>query len=81
MSAEPQIAWRLVTQEDELVVLGSDGVYDVMSDDRVVALAAAAGSDAAKAAADVVEEAAAKWRTQPGADNVTAVVLLDLSLG
>ena len=68
-------------------MLGSDGVYDVLPDDQVVALAAmsaAAGKHTAAAAATgaaaLVEEAASRWRAQPGSDNVTAVVLLDLTL-
>eukprot|EP01052_Picozoa_sp_SAG31_P002798 SAG31_NODE_101_length_25195_cov_67.436758_10_plen_437_part_00 len=79
VSAEPQMSWRDITAEDKLLVLGSDGVYDVLSDEQVAAVALTS-SNATAAATNIVKEAASKWRVQPGSDNVTAIVLLELSL-
>jgi hypothetical protein len=60
VSALPQLRWRELSATDELVVLGSDGVFDVMEDGHVMR-AAAAGAPGAAAAA-LVAEGVQKWQ-------------------
>jgi len=87
VSAEPQIAThQLRSGKDELLLLGSDGVFDAMNNEEALKLAGGAaekekggGSAGAMAGAGaVVGQAAAWWRRNPGSDNITAIVVTPL---
>jgi|EP01047_Picozoa_sp_COSAG01_P009045 serine/threonine protein phosphatase PrpC len=87
VSAEPQISTHSLSAGDELLLMGSDGVFDAMDNGGAIRRAGAGfrakgtQDEAAvvAAATSVVEEAADWWARHPGSDNITAVVLSPLS--
>lgn len=84
VSAEPGISTHEMRPGvDEILLLGSDGVFDAMNNHEALELAggAAAGDEtkgAMAAAGAVVATAADWWRRHPGSDNITAIVVTPL---
>lgn len=77
VTVEPQLYKHRLTPQDQLLVVASDGVWEYLSNEQVVAIAGRAGS-AESAARKVVEAAEAAWRAVDGGqyvDDITAVVL------
>merc|ERR1712232_666221 len=69
--AEPELRVVDLVPEDWAILLGCDGVFDVLSDQEVADIILQEPGDAVKAAKLVVENAIAK----SSKDNITAVVL------
>jgi serine/threonine protein phosphatase PrpC len=87
VSAEPDISTHEMRPGvDEILLLGSDGVFDAMNNSEALELAGGAatkttgGEDKAAmaAAGAVVATAADWWRRHPGSDNITAIVVTPL---
>ncbi|XP_057799785.1 probable protein phosphatase 2C 72 [Salvia miltiorrhiza] len=57
----PEVSHRRITPDDAFLVVASDGVWDVMSNEEVVSMVAAAGSEE-EAAKVVVDAAMAAWK-------------------
>lgn len=73
--SEPVVTYRRLSVRDRFIVLASDGVWDVLSNEQVVQIAASASSRSSAAKA-VVEAATCAWkarRPQSRADDCTAV--------
>jgi serine/threonine protein phosphatase PrpC len=70
VSAEPEIRHRTLTEGDDYLVLASDGIWDVLSNQIVAEIVARAGG--CRAAATAVTEEALRRGSM---DNVTAVVI------
>ena len=72
----PEVSYHRITDHDQFVVLATDGVWDVLSNNQVVTIVASAPrSSAAKL---VVEAAVQAWKTKiPNSkpDDCTAVCL------
>ncbi|CAH9122538.1 unnamed protein product [Cuscuta epithymum] len=78
----PEVSYRRLTAKDEFVILATDGIWDVLSNEEVVEIvdSASARSSAAKV---VVEAAIRSWRNKHPASKVDdcAVVCLFLDDG
>uniref|UniRef100_A0A2P2J5V2 Uncharacterized protein MANES_16G078000 n=1 Tax=Rhizophora mucronata TaxID=61149 RepID=A0A2P2J5V2_RHIMU len=61
--ALPDISHHRITSDDQFIVLATDGVWDVLSNDQVTSIVWAAENEQAAAKA-VVEAAAAAWRNK-----------------
>ncbi|EEF45811.1 probable protein phosphatase 2C 72 [Ricinus communis] len=75
--ALPEISYHRLTSDDQFIVLASDGVWDVLSNNEVASIVWAADSETAAAKA-VVEAATATWKTKypfSKVDDCTAVCL------
>ncbi|OEL25410.1 putative protein phosphatase 2C 14 [Dichanthelium oligosanthes] len=59
----PDVSYHQITENDEFIVLATDGVWDVLSNDEVVSIVNRATSRAS-AARFVVESAHRAWRTR-----------------
>ncbi|CAN4075687.1 unnamed protein product [Withania somnifera] len=59
----PEISYRRLTEKDEFIVLATDGIWDVLSNDEVVKIVASASSRSF-AARSLVESAVRAWRTK-----------------
>lgn len=59
----PDVSYHHITEKDEFVVLATDGVWDVLSNDEVVSIVSRATSRAS-AARFLVESAHRAWRTR-----------------
>ncbi|KAF8059774.1 hypothetical protein N665_1224s0017 [Sinapis alba] len=57
----PDVSFRRLTEQDEFIVLASDGIWDVLSNEEVVAIVASAPSRSSAARA-LVEAAVRAWR-------------------
>ncbi|CAA0835873.1 Probable protein phosphatase 2C 65 [Striga hermonthica] len=57
----PDVTYRKLTESDEFIVLATDGIWDVLSNDEVVKIVAAARKRS-MAAKLLVDEAARAWR-------------------
>ncbi|KAJ6829290.1 putative protein phosphatase 2C 33 [Iris pallida] len=57
----PDISYRRITERDEFIVLATDGVWDVLSNEEVVAIVASAPTRS-YAAHSLVESAVRTWR-------------------
>ncbi|KAL6841622.1 hypothetical protein ACP4OV_028561 [Aristida adscensionis] len=57
----PEVTYRQISEEDEFIVLATDGVWDVMSNQEVVEIVASC-SDRSSAARCIVELANQTWR-------------------
>ncbi|CAN7009710.1 unnamed protein product [Brassica rapa subsp. trilocularis] len=57
----PDVSFRRLTEKDEFIVLASDGIWDVLSNEEVVGIVASAPSRSSAARA-VVESAVRAWR-------------------
>ena len=78
--ARPEVDEREVGDDDAFVVLGSDGVWEFMSNEEVVELVGrvggAAGERAEEAARAVVEEATRRWnREEEVVDDITCIIV------
>ncbi|CAN6981284.1 unnamed protein product [Brassica oleracea var. botrytis] len=58
----PDVSFRRLTQKDEFIVLASDGIWDVLSNEEVVGIVASAAPSRSSAARAVVESAVRAWR-------------------
>ncbi|KAJ4834904.1 hypothetical protein Tsubulata_045734 [Turnera subulata] len=74
----PEVFYHRITEEDEFVVLASDGLWDVLSNEEVVRIVASAPRS--RAAQTLVDTAARAWKTKFPAAKVDdcAVVCLFL---
>ena len=70
-----QVSTRLLDDKDKLLILATDGVWDVMDNDEAVSVATSAAPSFA--CADIVEACAKRWDTSmPGRrDDITTVVV------
>ncbi|KAL6652976.1 hypothetical protein ACP70R_011901 [Stipagrostis hirtigluma subsp. patula] len=59
----PDVSYHCITEKDEFIVLATDGVWDVLSNDEVVSIISRAPSQAS-AARFLVESAHRAWRTR-----------------
>ncbi|CAN6278544.1 unnamed protein product [Urochloa humidicola] len=59
----PDVSYHRITEKDEFIVLATDGVWDVLSNDEVVSIVSRATSRAS-AARFLVESAHRVWRTR-----------------
>lgn len=59
--SEPEITYRRLTKRDQFIVVATDGVWDVLSNEQVIAIVASASvrSQAAKA---IVDAAVERWK-------------------
>lgn len=74
----PEVSTRLLDEKDKLLVLATDGVWDVMENDEAVFAAGQAGP--ATAAKEIVDACAKRWDTQmPGRRDDITTVVVDLS--
>ncbi|KAH7294063.1 hypothetical protein KP509_28G054800 [Ceratopteris richardii] len=74
--SEPTVTYRKLSVRDKFIVLASDGVWDVLTNDEVVEIVAS--SHRSLAAEAVVEAATSTWnkkRPQSRADDCTAICL------
>lgn len=71
----PEIATRQLDDKDRIIVLATDGVWDVMENEEVGQLAT--GETPARACQEIVSVCARRWDTQmPGRrDDITSVVV------
>lgn len=76
VTCEPEVSVQPLKPNDQLLIVASDGVWDVFSNEEAVALAAGA-SGAQAAARSLVEVAEGRWLDQEGGyvDDITAVVV------
>jgi len=76
VTVEPEVTVHPLRADDEVLVAATDGVWDVLSNEEVVALAGGA-SGAQAAARMLVEVAEARWLETEGGyiDDITAVVV------
>eukprot|EP00249_Psilotum_nudum_P007985 c20959_g1_i1 orf=721-1434(-) len=75
--AVPEVTYRKITEQDEFIVLASDGIWDVLSNKEVVQVVSAAPTKQV-AARTLVETAVRAWRLKypySKADDCTAVCL------
>lgn len=88
VSAEPEISTHQIRPGvDELLLLGSDGVFDAMQNHEALELAGSAATTAPggekkgamAASGTVVATAAEWWKRHPGSDNITAIVVTPLA--
>ncbi|XP_042457388.1 probable protein phosphatase 2C 33 [Zingiber officinale] len=63
LSSVPEISYRHITERDEFVVLATDGVWDVLSNQQVVDIVASA-PDRSSAAHLLVESAVKAWKVK-----------------
>ncbi|XP_009122858.1 probable protein phosphatase 2C 65 isoform X2 [Brassica rapa] len=73
----PEVFCRKVSRDDEFVVLATDGIWDVLSNEEVVKIVGAC-KDRSIAAETLVQRAARSWRTKfpaSKADDCAVVVL------
>ncbi|XP_060182964.1 probable protein phosphatase 2C 33, partial [Lycium barbarum] len=59
----PEVSYRRLTGKDEFIVLATDGIWDVLSNDEVVKIISSASSRSS-AARSLVESAVRAWRTK-----------------
>jgi hypothetical protein len=74
----PEVSSRLLDDKDRLLILATDGVWDVMDNDEAVDAATSAAP--AVACAEIVEKCAKRWDTSmPGRRDDITTVVVDLS--
>lgn len=71
LSAEPDIFEMEITAEDKYLILGSDGVFDVLSNKKIAQIVCKMSANAQK----VVNELIKELRKKPGTDDVTLLVV------
>mmetsp|Transcript_29367 Transcript_29367/g.52576 ORF Transcript_29367/g.52576 Transcript_29367/m.52576 type:complete len:98 (-) Transcript_29367:1058-1351(-) len=83
VSCEPEILEFNLTPEDKFIVLGSDGVFEFLSNEEVVKIVVPYWKlgDPQSAADMIVKEAHARWCTEEEVvDDITCIVIfLDLA--
>lgn len=73
VSSEPQVLHRRLTSRDKMLILASDGLWEFVSNEEAVGMAAA--REPAKAVAALVEESHARWmREEQVVDDTTIIV-------
>ena len=80
VTARPEVDERELDDSDVFIVLGSDGVWEFLSNDEVVELVVAVGGAAGErvedAARAVVDEATRRWnREEEVVDDITCVIV------
>lgn len=75
LSSEPTITQIQLTARDKVLILGSDGVWDVMPPDDAVHLATAAREKKLNPAQQIVLRSLALHNARGSIDNVTAIVI------
>ena len=77
VSQDPQILQHTLTPDDKMVIIGSDGLWEFMSNEEVMRVASGywATADLEGCCERLVSEALGKWRRQEdGIDDITVVV-------
>jgi serine/threonine protein phosphatase PrpC len=78
VTAEPEIQIFPIKSDDKIVVIGSDGVYEFMSNEDVINLVSRyhASGDAQEASIQLVREAQNRWRDREEViDDTTCIVI------
>lgn len=75
LSSEPTITQLQLTPRDKILILGSDGVWDVMPPDDAVRLVADARAKGANPAQQLVHRSLVMHNARGSIDNVTAIVI------
>ncbi|KAG7610429.1 PPM-type phosphatase domain [Arabidopsis suecica] len=76
--AVPEISQHRITSKDQFLVLATDGVWDMLSNDEVVSLIWSSGKKQASAAKMVAEAAEAAWKKRlkyTKVDDITVICL------
>ncbi|KAI3804538.1 hypothetical protein L1987_26155 [Smallanthus sonchifolius] len=76
--SEPDVTQRTLTTRDRFVILATDGVWDVVSNEKAVEIVSSSAAERDESAKQVVEYAAAQWKCKrPGyaADDISVVCL------
>ncbi|KAI3724279.1 hypothetical protein L2E82_36051 [Cichorium intybus] len=76
----PEVSYRRLTEKDEFVVLATDGIWDVLSNEEVIDIVACAESHA-HAAQAVVESAVRAWKQKYPTSKVDDCAVVCLFLG
>ncbi|KAK9062785.1 hypothetical protein SSX86_019975 [Deinandra increscens subsp. villosa] len=76
----PQVSYRRLTEQDEFVVLATDGIWDVLSNEEVIEIVASAESHS-RAAQAVVESAVRAWKLKYPTSKVDDCAVVCLFLG
>ena len=71
MSSNPEILEVEITSEEKYLILGSDGVFDVLTNKRIAQIACKMNANAQKVANELIKE----LRKKPGTDDVTLLVV------
>ena len=71
LSAEPEVVVRELTAADRYLVLGSDGLFDVLPNRAIARLVGRMASSAQKVCNELVRE----LKKRPGQDDVTLMVV------
>ncbi|ONK56803.1 uncharacterized protein A4U43_C10F13150 [Asparagus officinalis] len=76
----PEVSYRRITEKDEFIVLATDGVWDVLSNEQVVTIVASA-PDRSNASRAIVNAAIRSWRIKHPTSKIDdcAVVCLFLN--
>ncbi|KAI5074319.1 hypothetical protein GOP47_0010280 [Adiantum capillus-veneris] len=64
--SEPEVTYRRLTNKDEFVVLATDGIWDVLTNEQVVEMVASA-PDKSQVARTIVERAVYAWKSRQAA--------------
>lgn len=78
--ADPVVTSYDLTEEDEFMIIATDGVWEFVSSEEAIAIVAGhldAGEGASRACQCLIEAAAAKWHDFEGdyRDDITALVV------
>lgn len=76
----PEVSYRRLTEKDEFVVLATDGIWDVLSNEEVIEIVASAESHS-RAAQAVVESAVRAWKHKYPTSKVDDCAVVCLFLG
>ncbi|MFS8019812.1 putative protein-serine/threonine phosphatase [Helianthus anomalus] len=76
----PQVSYRCLTEEDEFVVLATDGIWDVLSNEEVIEIVASTEPHS-RAAQAVVESAVGAWKHKHPTSKVDDCAVVCLFLG
>mmetsp|Transcript_2138 Transcript_2138/g.4888 ORF Transcript_2138/g.4888 Transcript_2138/m.4888 type:complete len:238 (+) Transcript_2138:111-824(+) len=73
--AIPEVFERVLDDKDRFLILGSDGVWEFISNERAVAIVARCQGDPVQACKDLVRESYEEWvREEEVVDDITAIV-------
>ncbi|KAI3746030.1 hypothetical protein L6452_08445 [Arctium lappa] len=76
----PEVSYRRLTEKDEFIVLATDGIWDVLTNEEVINIVASAESHS-RAAQAVVESAVRAWRHKFPTSKVDDCAVVCLFLG